>query len=83
MLDSIYYMALKLIKNHIFGLETSIFLHLLHDFIMDVIRLCCEICKPLVVYRFYCMVLYLSQMQCHVIKYPKFPLYMYWNKKAV
>ena len=30
MLDSIYHMALKLIKNHIFDVGMSIFCHLLH-----------------------------------------------------
>ena len=36
-LDSIYHMALKLLKNHIFGVKTSIFCHLLCNVIMDVI----------------------------------------------
>ena len=39
MLDSIYYMTLKLFKNHIFGIKTSIFCHLLRNVIMDVIVL--------------------------------------------
>ena len=34
MLDSIYQMTL--IKNHIFGVKTSRFCHLLHNLIMDV-----------------------------------------------
>ena len=37
MLDSIYHMTLKLIKNRIFVVETSIFFHLLRNVIMDVI----------------------------------------------
>ena len=39
MLDSIYYMTLKLLKNHIFCMKTSIFCHLLRNgnVIMDVI----------------------------------------------
>ena len=28
-----------------------------------------KICKPLVVCQFYCMALFFSQTQCHVIKY--------------
>ena len=34
MLDSIYHMALKLIKNHIFGMKTSLFCHLVRNVIM-------------------------------------------------
>ena len=37
MLVSIYHMTLKLIKNHIFGVKTSRFCHLLSNVIMDVI----------------------------------------------
>ena len=36
MLDSIYYMAL--LKNHIVGVKTSRFCHLLRNVIMDVIK---------------------------------------------
>ena len=45
MLDSIYHMAFKLLKNHIllknriFGVETPRFCHLLRNVIMDVITL--------------------------------------------
>ena len=67
MLDSIYHMTFKLLKNHFFGMTTSRFCHLLRNVIMDVIMLHYEICKPLVVYRFYCMSLFHSQMRCHVI----------------
>ena len=38
MLDSIYHMTLKLIKNHVFGVKTSKFFHLLRYVIMEVIR---------------------------------------------
>ena len=34
----LYHMKLKLVKNHIFGLETSRFCHLLCNIIMDVIK---------------------------------------------
>ena len=37
MLDSIYHMTLKSIKNRIFGVETSIFCHFFRNGIMDVI----------------------------------------------
>ena len=60
MFDSIYHMTLKLLKNLIFGVKTSRFCHLLHNVRMDVIMLRYLICKPLVVYRFYCMALYHS-----------------------
>ena len=33
MLDSIYQMTLKLLKNHIFGVKTSMFCHLLRNVI--------------------------------------------------
>ena len=37
MLDSIYYMTLKLIQYHIFGVKTSRFCHLLRNVLMAVI----------------------------------------------
>ena len=37
MLDSIYHMTLKLLKNCIFGVKMSIFCHLLCNFIMGII----------------------------------------------
>ena len=49
MLDSIYHMAFKLIKNHIFGVKTLIAVIILRNVIMDVITLHYKICKPLVV----------------------------------
>ena len=39
MIDSIYHMALKLLKNHIFGVKTSGILSSLRNLIMDVITL--------------------------------------------
>ena len=62
MLDSIYHMTLKLLKNHIFGFKI---LALLCSIKMDVIMIGYQISKPLVVYRFYCMALYHSQTSCH------------------
>ena len=58
MLDSMYYMTLKLLKNHSFGVKTSTIFHLFRNVIMEIIMLRYQICKPLVVYRFYCMALY-------------------------
>ena len=58
MLDSIYHMTFKLIKNRIFGVKTLIAVIILHNVIMDVITFRYEVCKPLVVYRFYCIALY-------------------------
>ena len=37
MLDSIYHMTLKLLRNRIFGVKTSRFCYLLRNVIMDVI----------------------------------------------
>ena len=65
MLDSIYHMTLKLLKK-VLGMKTSRFCHLLCNVIINFIRLLN--CKPLMVYRFYCMALYNFQMRCHVIK---------------
>ena len=39
MLYSLYYMTLKLLKNCIFGVKTSLFCHVLRDITMDVITL--------------------------------------------
>ena len=36
MLDSIYHMTLKLLKNYIYGMKMSRFCHLLHNVIMDI-----------------------------------------------
>ena len=48
MLDSIYHMTFKLLKNHIFGVKTSRLCHLLRNVIMNLIMLRYLICKPLV-----------------------------------
>ena len=67
MLDSIYHMTLKLIKSHIFRRENIKILRSFmqcykgHHFVTLII------CKPQVVYLFYCMALYHSQTQRHVI----------------
>ena len=39
MLASIYHMTLKVLQNHIFGVEMSRFCHLLNNVIMDVVTL--------------------------------------------
>ena len=54
-LESIYHMTLKLLKNHILRVKTS------KDCVIFYSTLHYEICKPLVVYPFYCMALYYSQ----------------------
>ena len=64
MLDSICHMTLKLLKIA-FCFKISKFLF--RNVRMDVITLRYKICKPLVVYQFYCMVLYHSQTLRHVI----------------
>ena len=66
MLDSIYHMTLKLLKNRMFGgktLDFAIFYLLLKK---NVVTLPNH--KPLEVYRFYCMALNHSQTRCHMIK---------------
>ena len=55
MLDSIDHVTLRLLKNCIFGIKTSKFCHLLRNVIIDFIASTYEICRPLDVYRFYCM----------------------------
>ena len=66
MLDSNYHMTLKLLNNHV-GVKMSRFRHHFRKVIIDAIALSYQICKPLVVERFYCMALYHSQTQRHVI----------------
>ena len=59
---------IKVKKNHIFlGMKKSRFCQILRNIIMDIIMLCYEICKPLVVDRFYSMALYHPKTQHHVI----------------
>ena len=67
MLVSIYYMTLNLLKKSHFGVKSK-YLPPFTQVKMDVITQRYEICKPLVVYRFYCKALYHSKMRRHVIK---------------
>ena len=67
MLDSIYHMKLRLLKNCIFGVKTSIFCHHLCNVIMDVITSHYEICQPLVVYWFYCPFQINTLLQLHFV----------------
>ena len=53
-------------KSHFWRKKGKIF-HYVRIIIMDVITFP-KICKPLVVYRFYCMALYHSQMRRHMIE---------------
>ena len=56
MLDSIYHITQKLHKNHIFfGRKIFSFLPYFTQW-YDVITQHYKICKPLVVYRFYCVI---------------------------
>ena len=68
MLHCINHMKLSII-NRIFSVRTASFCHLLRNVIMDVITSRYEICKPLVIYRFYCMALYHSQTRRYWIKF--------------
>ena len=70
MLDSIYHMTLKFLKNHIFGLKMSRFCNLLHKVCYNECHYVMLLnCKPLVVYQFYCMALYHAQTRRHVINH--------------
>ena len=64
MLDSIYHMTLKLLKNENVKISPSFTQH--YNGRPYVSRT--GICKPLVAYRFYFMALYHSQMRRHLIK---------------
>ena len=55
MLDSIYHMTFKILKNQIFGVKTSRFCHLLSKVIIKSLR------NVKSVNQFYCMALYHSQ----------------------
>ena len=59
--------TLKLLNNRILGVKTFRLCYDLRNAIMDVLMQCYQNCKPLVVYRFYCMALYHSQTRRHVI----------------
>ena len=65
MLDPIYHMRLKLLQNHIFDMKVTILTSFtLHYNGCHYITLL--ICKPLVVYQFYCMALYYTRTRRHV-----------------
>ena len=67
MLDSVYHITLKLIKSY-FWRENFKILPSLEQCYNGRHYVALRICKPLVVYQFYCMVLYHSQTRHHVIK---------------
>ena len=46
MLDSIYHITFKLLKNHSFSVKTSRFCHLFCNIIIEVITLHYQICNP-------------------------------------
>ena len=60
MLDSFYRKTFKINQKLHIGVNTSRFCHLLRYIIMIVIPKHYEICRLLVVYRFYCIALYHS-----------------------
>ena len=71
MLDSIYHMALRLLRNLNSAVERYAFVIMYATLLWTSLRVPL-IHKPLVVYRFYCMVLFHSQTQRHmIIKYIK------------
>ena len=70
MLDSIYHMTSKLLKNVFWPENINIlpsFTQLYNGHHHSTLLF--KICKPLVVYRFYCMALYHSQTRLHVINF--------------
>ena len=67
MLDSVYHVTLKILKNCTFRMKKSRFPTILRNVIMAVITYCYEICKPLVVYRFNFLAIYHSKMRRHAI----------------
>ena len=67
LLDSIFHMTLKLHKNRIFCCENVKILPSFTQRYNERHYITLVVCKPLVVYRFYCMVLYHSQPRRHVI----------------
>ena len=68
MLDSIHHMTLKLLENCNFWGENVNILPSFMKCYKGSHYVTLLICKPLVVYRFYCMALYHSQRRRHVIK---------------
>ena len=66
MLDSIYHITLKFLKNHVLGVKTARFCNLLRNVIIFFITYAL-ICEPLVCYPFYCMAFFHSQTRRHMI----------------
>ena len=68
MLDS-YHMTLKLLLNRVFVLETLRFCYYVRILLQPLLHNVNKICKPLVVYRCYCMaVISLPGARRHMIK---------------
>ena len=67
MFDSIYHMPLKLLESRILGVKHQYFA-IFTQYYNGRHFVTLLICKPLVVYRFYCMALYHSQTRRHMIK---------------
>ena len=65
MLDSIYHVALKLLKTRTFCVKMSILPYFTQCY-KERHYVTLLNCKPLVVYRFYCMAFNHSQRRCHV-----------------
>ena len=66
--DSIHHMTLKLLLNLVFARKTLRFCHIYLMLIWTSSHSLTKICKLLVVYQFYCTVLYHSQTRRHMIK---------------
>ena len=64
-LDSIYHLTLRLLWNLFLAIKRFNFCHYVRNFVMDVITFP-KFYKPLVVYQFYCMALFHSQMRLHI-----------------
>ena len=82
MLDSFHHTALKLIKNRILAWKRQV-LSSFTQWYNERLYVPFLICKPLVVYRFYCMALYHSLRQGHVqIKWCVLVIFLKKEKKA-
>ena len=69
MLDSIYHMTNNL-KSHFWRKYLIILsLHVMFTTLLWIHNISRKIYKPLVVYRFYCMALFHSQMRYHMINF--------------
>ena len=66
MLDSIYHMTLRFLWNFILGVKSYNFV-IMYAMLLWTSKHFPKICKPLVVYRFYCMELFHSQTRHHMI----------------